>query len=155
MRALEVMNLTLPVTPEDIKRRYRELAKQWHPDLHPGDPSAEGRMKVLTGAAEILTGIHPSAMPRYAGATFMKELHRTTIDAQGVKFTLSMGMQGGVAQAADWIYAANFCGRSHGVYLAGYSARSCRSTIRADRFGHTMLEQSRDGSSIPETIFIF
>jgi hypothetical protein len=123
MRALEVMNLTLPVAPEDIKRRYRELAKQWHPDLNPGDQCAEERMKALTGAAEILTGINPAAMPRYSGATFMKEMHRGTFDVEGLKFTVSMDMQVSEVHAADWIYAANFTGRSHGVFLAGYSGR--------------------------------
>ena len=67
------MNLTLPVTPLDVKRRYRELAKQWHPDLNPGNPTAEERMKSLTGAAEILTGIDPAALPRYTGATFTRK----------------------------------------------------------------------------------
>ncbi|MGH7146820.1 MAG: J domain-containing protein [Nitrospiraceae bacterium] len=123
MRALEVMKLTLPVTPEDIKRRYREFAKQWHPDLNPGDQGAEERMKALTGAAEILTGINPAAMPRYSGATFMKEMHRETFDVEGLKLTISMGMQVSEVHAADWIYAANFTGRSHGVFLAAYSGR--------------------------------
>src|SRR5262249_47437838 len=65
IRALELMNLSLPITSEDVKRRYRELAKQWHPDLNPGNTSAEERMKALTGAAEILTGIDATALPRY------------------------------------------------------------------------------------------
>ena len=123
IRALEVMRLTLPVTPEDIKRRYRELAKQWHPDLNPGDQGAEERMKALTGAAEILTGINPVSMPHYSGATFMKEMHRGAFDVKGLKAELSISMQVSEVHAADWIYAANFTGRSHGVFLAAYSGR--------------------------------
>jgi hypothetical protein len=123
MHALKVMNLTLPVTPEDIKRRYRELAKQWHPDLNPGDQGAEERMKALTGAAEILTGIDPASLPRYAGATFMKEIHGEAFKVGGLKFTVSMGLQVSEVHAADWIYAANFAGHSHGAFLAGYSGR--------------------------------
>lgn len=123
MHALEVMNLTLPITPDDVKRRYRELAKRWHPDLNPGDPSADERMKALTGAAEILTGIEPTALPRYTGATFMREVDRQEFKVGTMNFTVSMGMQVSEVHAADWIYAANFAGRSHGVFLAGYSGR--------------------------------
>jgi hypothetical protein len=123
MRALEVMNLTLPWTPEDIKRRYRELAKQWHPDLNPGNPRAEERMKMINGAAEILTGIDPMALPRYASATFVKDMSRQDFEVGAMKFTVSMGMQVSEVHAADWIYAANFAGCSHGVFLAGYSGR--------------------------------
>jgi hypothetical protein len=123
MRALEVMNLSLPVTAEDVKRRYRELAKQWHPDLNPGNAGAEEQMKALTGAAEILTGIDPTALPRYAGATFGKEVSRQEFKVGDMSFTVSMGMQVSEVHAADWIYAAGFASRSHGTFVAGYSGR--------------------------------
>jgi len=123
MRALEVMNMTLPFTAEDFKQRYRELAKQWHPDLNPGDANALERMKAITGAAEILTGIDPEAIPRYAGATFMKEFSRQEFGAGNTRFTISIGMQMSEIQAADWIYAANFAGLTHDVFLAGYSGK--------------------------------
>lgn len=123
MRALEVMNLTFPLTPDDVKRRYRELAKRWHPDLNPGDPSAEERMKALTGAAEILTGIESEALPRYTGATFTNPMSRNEFEVGAMNITLSVSMQGSEVDAADWIYAANFAGRSQGVFLAGYSGR--------------------------------
>ena len=123
MQALEVMNLTLPITPDDVKRRYRELAKLWHPDLNPGNASAEERMKALTGAAEILTGIDPAALPRYTGTTFAKEMNRQEFEVGATKFTVAMAMQVSEVNAADWIYAANFAGRSQGAFLAGYSGR--------------------------------
>ena len=106
-----------------MKRRYRQLAKEWHPDLHPNDPQAEEKMKALTGAGEVLTGVNASSLSHYAGATFVREIERTKVKAGGVTFTMSLSMQGGEAQAADWIYAASFAARSDSVYLAGYSGR--------------------------------
>jgi hypothetical protein len=123
MHALEVMNLTLPFTVEDLKQRYRKLAKQWHPDLNQGRPNAEEQMKALTGAVELLTGIDPRAIPRYASAKFMKEFSQQEFTAGNTKFTITMGMRVGEVQAADWIYAANFSGRTHDVFLAGYSGK--------------------------------
>jgi hypothetical protein len=121
--ALALMKISLPFTPEDLKKRYRELSKQWHPDLHPENPDAKKQMQELNAAAEILTGIDPSALPRYTGAVYQKDFQKTEINAGGLKFTVSMGMQMGELQAADWIYAASFAAKSDMSYLAGYSGK--------------------------------
>jgi DnaJ-class molecular chaperone len=39
----------------EIKRAYRHLARQCHPDLHPGDGAAEARFKAIAAAVEVLT----------------------------------------------------------------------------------------------------
>ena len=77
----------------------------------------------LTAAGEVLTGVNASSLSHYAGAAFVREIERTNVEAGGVTFTMSLSMQGGEAQAADWIYAASFAARSNSVYLAGYSGR--------------------------------
>ncbi|MCI0430651.1 MAG: J domain-containing protein [Rhodospirillales bacterium] len=122
-RALAFMGLSLPITPDDLKRRYRELAKQWHPDLNPGDPQSQEKMKALNAAAEVLSGIEASALPRYTGASFVREMERTKFEAGGVTVTMSIGLQVGEIHAADWIYSASFAACSDSVYLAGYSGR--------------------------------
>ena len=38
----------------DIKRAYRKLARKYHPDLNPGDKSAEARFKQINEAHEVL-----------------------------------------------------------------------------------------------------
>lgn len=121
--ALAAMGLSLPVTPEDVKRRYRQLAKEWHPDVNPNNSEAEEKMKALNAAAEALTGVNMNSLPHYAGATFVSEMARTDVQVGGIKFTVTLGLQGGEAMAADWIYAASFAARSNSVYLAGYSGR--------------------------------
>ena len=40
---------------EDIKKSYRKLALQYHPDRNPGDKSAEGKFKAITEAYEVLS----------------------------------------------------------------------------------------------------
>ncbi len=39
---------------DDIKRAYRSLARQYHPDANPGDPGAEARFKEISVAYETL-----------------------------------------------------------------------------------------------------
>jgi len=42
-------------TEKDIKKAYRKLARQLHPDINPGDPKAEERFKDLNEAYEVLS----------------------------------------------------------------------------------------------------
>ena len=145
-RALALMGLSLPFTPETLKRRYRELAKRWHPDLNPRDPQAGEQMKAITAAAEVLTGVEASALPRYTGATFVREMGRTEYHTSGTSFTVSIGMEVGELHASDWIYAAGFSARSDAVYLAGYSGR----VVLVDENG--MGSRVYDIGSVPSRI---
>ena len=122
-QALALMGLSLPITPDDCKQRYRELAKQWHPDRHPRDPQTHSKMTALNAAAEVLTGVEGSTLPHYMGASFVREMEHTELNAAGIKVSVSVGMQAGEIHAADWIYAASFAASSNMVYLASYTGR--------------------------------
>ncbi len=49
-RALAEMNLDPSASLEEIKTRYKELAKKCHPDLNGGDSAAEERFKAVNQA---------------------------------------------------------------------------------------------------------
>jgi DnaJ-class molecular chaperone len=52
--ALAIMGLEPPITLDGIKTRYKELAKQYHPDLNFGDKKAEDLLKTINMAYTIL-----------------------------------------------------------------------------------------------------
>ncbi len=52
--AMQIMGLASPLTLDAIKKRYKELAKQYHPDFNPGDKVAEDRLKEINMAYTIL-----------------------------------------------------------------------------------------------------
>lgn len=67
----EVLQVTRTVEAEDIKRSYRKLAVQHHPDKNPGDSSAEERFREIAEAYEILGDAEKrSAYDRYGHAAF-------------------------------------------------------------------------------------
>lgn len=49
-----VLGLKKGATPAEIKTAYRKLARQYHPDVNPGDLAAEQRFKELNEAHEVL-----------------------------------------------------------------------------------------------------
>ncbi len=50
----EVLGVSRQATADEIKRAYRKLAKQHHPDRNPGSKAAEQRFKEVQAAYEIL-----------------------------------------------------------------------------------------------------
>lgn len=51
----EVLGLDRSASPDEIKRAYRKLAKQYHPDMNPDDKEAEVKFKEVNEAYEILS----------------------------------------------------------------------------------------------------
>src|SRR5215204_181573 len=41
--------------PDEIKKAYRRMARKYHPDVNPGDKSAEERFKLITEAHDVLS----------------------------------------------------------------------------------------------------
>lgn len=49
------LGVSRTATPEEIKKAYRKLAGQLHPDKNPGDKKAEARFKVANRANQVLS----------------------------------------------------------------------------------------------------
>ncbi|HEY6572254.1 MAG TPA: molecular chaperone DnaJ, partial [Candidatus Eisenbacteria bacterium] len=51
----EVLGVERGATPEELKKSYRKLALQFHPDKNPGDKQAEERFKEVAEAYDVLS----------------------------------------------------------------------------------------------------
>ncbi len=59
----EVLEIGRDASDADIKKAYRKLAKQYHPDVNPGDKNAEAKFKEVNEAYEVLSD--PKKRARY------------------------------------------------------------------------------------------
>jgi hypothetical protein len=117
--ALAQLELALPVTPLQIRRRYRELAMRWHPDRN-GNAEAHEKMIALNSAVELLNRIDTRILSEEGGASYNGD-QDTELNYTGAQFTMAFGF--GEQLDADWIYAADFAAHSNAVYLGSYSGR--------------------------------
>jgi len=59
----EVLGISKGASDDEIKKAYRQKAKQYHPDLNPGDKEAEIKFKEVSEAHEVLSD--PQKRSRY------------------------------------------------------------------------------------------
>ncbi len=50
----DVIGVSRGASEDEIKKQYRKLVKQYHPDLHPGDEEAARRMSEINEAYELI-----------------------------------------------------------------------------------------------------
>ena len=51
----EVLGVAKGASQEEIKKAYRKLARQYHPDKNPGDKESEERFKEVQAAYDVLS----------------------------------------------------------------------------------------------------
>jgi molecular chaperone DnaJ len=59
----EILGVAKTATADEIKKAYRRVAKQYHPDRNPGNPEAEAKFKEACEAYEVLS--EPDKRARY------------------------------------------------------------------------------------------
>jgi len=113
-------------TPDSIKRAYRKLARQHHPDLNPGKPAAEARFKAVAAAHDLLSD--PERRARF---------DRGEIDAQGQEQRPAGGYRQHAEAAQGERYGADDSGSFEDLFADLFEARAGRTNAR---------RRGRDGS---------
>jgi curved DNA-binding protein len=83
----EILGVPRTASQEEIKRVYRRLAKETHPDRNPGDKNAEKRFKEVRAAYEVLGDPQRRAQyDRFGAGGPTPEFHTWTTGGGGTPF---------------------------------------------------------------------
>jgi len=95
----EVLGAPHSATAEEIKRRFRALAKQWHPDRHNGSKEAEEKFKEILSAYRAISNPEeartsgawtpPRDWCKPQGLSFM-DIIKTVVDIFGAAAAMQM-----------------------------------------------------------------
>ena len=129
----EILGVDKKASAEEIKSAYRKLAKQYHPDLHPGDATAAEKFKEINEANEILSDSQKRAAYDY-------ELEHPGMGGMG-------GFEGGFGDFSD-IFSSIF-GGGFGGFGGGAVERRGRYTARND------AELYGRGKGLHEDLFLY
>lgn len=89
----EILGVKKSASQDEIKKAYRRLARQYHPDANPNDPKAEEKFKEVSSAYEVLSD--SEKRKQYdEGPSFFGQGPRA---GDGFR-----GYQGGQAAGGDW-----------------------------------------------------
>jgi curved DNA-binding protein len=123
-------------TAEQIKKSYRKLARQYHPDVNQDDPSAEEKFKEINEAYEVLS----DAQKREKYDQFGSEWQRYE-------------SAGGQAGGFDWSQWANARGGAGQSYSTGGGARTMSQEEFEQMFGGGGMGGGGGFSDFFETLF--
>lgn len=87
----EVLGLTRTASEDDIKKAYRKLARKYHPDVNPGDATAEEKFKEVREAYDVLSDSEKRQRYDQLGANWKA----------GADFTPPPGWEGGQVDLDD------------------------------------------------------
>ena len=87
----EILGVKKSASAEDIRKAFRKLARKYHPDVNPGDKSAEEKFKALSEANDVLSD--PKKRKIYDQVGFYSD----NIDAATAEAYARGGGQGGFA----------------------------------------------------------
>lgn len=150
--ALTFMQLSLPVTREQIRNRYRELSMQYHPDLNRGIHDRGETMKTLNIYYDVLTGMDSKELSNDISKerityrrTKPDSIHKTSFMVNNISYEISIETSIG-GPPLDWIYAAAISNKTGGTYLGTYSGK----VVKLDAFGEP--EYALDVANVPREI---
>ena len=146
--ALNYLGLTFPFSNEDVKVKYRLLAKLYHPDLHPNDPESKSKFQKLQSSYQYLLGSNPEdyfekqdqEISVYRDNSSSLEIE---IPGEGL---FEMGMYYGYLAGCDWIYSAGHSNSSGNIYLGTYSGRIFELNV------YGQIQRVYDVGTLPNTV---
>lgn len=131
----QILGVSRTATSEDIQKAYREMARKYHPDLHPDDDAAKEQFKKVQTAFDVLNDPSKREMYDRYGSSF------EGVNAGGGGWS-PQGHQGGF-QAGGEVDLESLFGGGFADLFGGGKRRSSRPRRRASTQGEDITANIR------------
>jgi len=156
-----ILGVSKNATKEDIKKAYRKLARQYHPDLNPGNKKAEQKFKEIQEANEVLSDDEKrKTYDMYGTAEFQPGTGRTTWRWQESTpggFEFNVGDIGGFEDLFGGIFSSRGSrrrGPNKGRDVEYQVTIDFDSAIKGSIRDITISKQSKNGKVTTETLSV-
>lgn len=97
----KILGVDKKASEKEIKSAYRKLARKYHPDVNPGDKSAETKFKEINEAHAVLTDADKRKKYDTLGPDWEKRFQQSYRPGQG-PYTYTQGGNAGTADFSDF-----------------------------------------------------
>lgn len=156
----KILGVSRDASEKDIKRAYRRLARQFHPDVNPGDSQAEENFKEINEAYEVLSDPEKRARYDRLGASW-QQWQRAGHDPGHFDWSQwSTGAPGGIH--VDWSGDLGdlFGGAGEGLFsdffrtIFGGMGGSGQARTSEDFFRRTTSQRTQRGQDVEAAVEI-
>lgn len=130
----KILGVDKTASDKEIKRAYRKLARELHPDMNPGDKRAEERFKEINEANEVLSDAEKRAKYDQLGSSYA-QWQRMGGEPRGFDFSqwFSGGAPGGTRVEYDGDLSDLFGGAGFSEFFSSVFGQSSQRTRAAYR----------------------
>ena len=153
----EILGVSRDATPDEIKKAYRQLAKELHPDRNPDDEAAEERFKEVSSAYGVLSDEDRKKLYDEFGEVGLREGFDPDVYRAARRGVGGFGSAGGPA-GFDFGGAGGFdFGDIFGGTVRGGASTGAGGAFRVnleDLFGGTATQAPRQGADLESAVTI-
>ena len=146
----KILDVDRKASADDIQKAYKKLARKYHPDLNPGDASAEEKFKDIGEAYEVLKDPQKRAQYDALGSSWRNGQQFTPPPgwggfggAGGQNVHINMGDLGGMSDFFQAIFGGGFSSNMGG---GGFSSNMVGAGFGDAGFGASGARRSRTSS---------